>query len=350
MTFSPDWLKARNTPSKHFLRFACSAFLISALSASTYAYAQTADVPSPTVTPLATPSVPAATPQVDALQATSATAPTAPPAAVVPPHPAKTHVTAGGDTERVLVVGDSQAQGLAGGLRWLYRTNRKVRILDHSKISTGLVSVAFYNWPDQVHKLTATEHADVAVVMFGANDRPPVRVHGAVDPTMLANFTKIYSARVRDIITTLQNAHIPVIWVGHPIVRDETFSADMTILNDIFQRQATQNNAQFAPLWSAFSEDDHYSAYGEGVDGVKVRLRADDGIHLTPPGYQKAAKILAPLIAHYQPGAIQEDVKPAEPHPPGIVPTTSPATTPAQALTSTPTTEAQPDPASKITN
>lgn len=346
MTFSRDWFKVSNAPSKRFLRFACSTVLVSALSASPYACAQTSAVPSPTEIPPAAPSVPTATPQADAPQAT----PAAVPAPAVPPHPAKSHATASGDTERVLVVGDSQAQGLAGGLRWLYRTNRKVHILDHSKISTGLVSVAFYNWPDQVHKLAATEHADVAVVMFGANDRPPVRVHGAVDPTMLANFTKIYSARVHDIITTLQNAHIPVIWVGHPIVRDETFSADMAILNDIFQHQTTQNNAQFVPLWSTFSEDDHYSAYGEGVDGVKVRLRADDGIHLTPPGYQKAAKILETLIAHYQPGAIQEDVKPAEPHRSETVPMTSPAITPVPALIPTPTTEAQSALASKTTN
>mgnify|MGYP001356538481 CR=1 FL=1 len=234
----------------------------------------------------------------------------------MPPQPTQPHVSPSGETGRVLVIGDSQAQGLAGGLRWLYRSNRKVRILDHSKISTGLVSVTFYNWPEQVHKLAATEHADVAVVMFGANDRPPVRVHGAVDPTLLANFTKVYASRVGNIIATLQNAHIPVIWVGHPIVRDETFSADMAILNTIFQAQTTQKKAQFAPLWAAFAEDDHFAAYGEGVDGVKVRLRADDGVHLTSAGYQKAAKILEPLIAQYQPGIVHEESKPAAAAPP----------------------------------
>ncbi|QHC35248.1 DUF459 domain-containing protein [Komagataeibacter xylinus] len=250
---------------------------------------------------------PVATPDASAVQATPATPQTADatPAATTPPE-APACVPAPGETGRVLVIGDSQAQGLAGGLRWLYRTNRNMRVLDHSKISTGLVSVAFYNWPDEVHKLAATEHVDVAVVMFGANDMPPVRVHGAVDQTQLANFTKIYSARVRDIIVTLKNAHIPVIWVGHPIVRDDVFSADMAILNNIFQDQAAKNGAQFVPLWSVFADNGHFSAYGEGVDGSKVRLRADDGVHLTPGGYQKAAKILEPLIACYQPNAVQK--------------------------------------------
>ncbi|KON63262.1 hypothetical protein KOEU_32360 [Komagataeibacter europaeus] len=314
MIFSSGWLKKNFQGRLHHLM--CATVLFSALC--TGANAQTpapaaatgtsqsgSPAPASAPAPAATAAAPAATAQAAPAAAPDATSP--PPAPVCHSSP--------GETGRILVIGDSQAQGLAGGLRWLYRTNRNMRVLDHSKISTGLVSVSFYNWPDEVHKLAATEHADVAVVMFGANDRPPVRVHGAVDPAQLANFTKIYSARVRDIMTTLKNAHIPVIWVGHPMVRDEEFSADMAILNTIFQDQATRNGAQFVPLWTAFSDNGHFSAYGEGVDGSKVRLRADDGVHLTPSGYQKAAKILEPLIACYQPDAAQKS-KPATPSAP----------------------------------
>nr|WP_244191826.1 DUF459 domain-containing protein [Komagataeibacter swingsii] len=310
MIFSLGWLKENNVLHGRLRHFIRATVLVSALC--TGAHAQTpATVPengpsrsgAPAAAQAQTPAAPA--------PATAQAAPATPPdagssPAVTAPPPTRACHSSSGETGRILVIGDSQAQGLAGGLRWLYRTNRNMRVLDHSKISTGLISVSFYNWPDEVHKLAASEHADVAVVMFGANDRPPVRVHGVVDQAQLANFTKIYSARVRDIMTTLKNAHIPVIWVGHPMVRDDEFSADMTILNTIFQDQATQNGAQFVPLWTAFSDDGHFSAYGEGVDGSKVRLRADDGVHLTPSGYQKAAKILEPLIACYQPDAAQK--------------------------------------------
>ncbi|CAM3041845.1 DUF459 domain-containing protein [Komagataeibacter xylinus] len=308
MFFSSDWLKENSVFQSRFRHLMCATALFSALCTGASAQAPTATPESgaPQSTSPATPA-PVAAPQSSTAQPTPATPQTADaaPAATTPPA-APACVPTPGETGRVLVIGDSQAQGLAGGLRWLYRTNRNMRILDHSKISTGLVSVSFYNWPDEVHKLAASEHADVAVVMFGANDRPPVRVHGAVDPGQLANFTKIYSARVRDIMVTLKNAHIPVIWVGHPMVRDDVFSADMAILNNIFQDQAAKNGAQFVPLWSVFADDGHFSAYGEGVDGSKVRLRADDGVHLTPGGYQKAAKILEPLIACYQPNAVQK--------------------------------------------
>lgn len=214
-----------------------------------------------------------------------------------------------------MVIGDSQAQGLARGLRWLYRTNRSMMIRDHSKPSTGLIVTDFYNWPDEVHKLAATEHDDVAVILLGANDRPQVRVHGVVDQGQLANFTKMYSARVRDIIVTLKNAHIPVIWVGDPMNRNDKYSEDMAILNTVFQNQAAQNGARFVPLWTAFSENGHFAPYGKGVDGSTVRLRIDDGVHMTPEGYQKAAKILEPVIACHQPNQAQKAKDAALPAP-----------------------------------
>src|SRR5579872_804547 len=73
---------------------------------------------------------------------------------------------------RVLVLGDSQAQGLAGGVQRLLRRDRRFRVLDRSKIGTGLLSRA-YDWPSAVREIPGTDHPDIALVMFGANDRPP---------------------------------------------------------------------------------------------------------------------------------------------------------------------------------
>jgi hypothetical protein len=205
----------------------------------------------------------------------------------------------GGDSgaRRVMVIGDSQAQGLAAGLQLVYRGDGTHRILDRSKIATGLTSWSGYDWPAAVHRLAATQQADVAVVMFGANDRPPVHLGGHVDPALLQTFEATYGARVRDIARTLTEARIAVIWVGHPIVRDPAYAADMVLLNGIFASNATAGGAVFVPLWATFLGPDRgYAAYGPGVDGQTVRLRADDGIHMTPAGYQVAARVLQPLI------------------------------------------------------
>ena len=195
----------------------------------------------------------------------------------------------------MLVIGDSQAQGLAGGLLRLYRRDRRARVLDKSKISTGLASTNTYDWPATVKTLVG-EHEDVSLVMFGANDRPPFRGSNPAYAAKLEAWKAAYSDRVRDIMVTLLDDHSRVVWVGHPIVRDPAWNADIRMLNDIFAEAATDTGATWAPLWDVFAPGGEYVPYGTGVDGVVTRLRADDGVHLTPAGYDLAVAHLRPLI------------------------------------------------------
>jgi hypothetical protein len=193
---------------------------------------------------------------------------------------------------RILVIGDSQAQGLAAGFMRLYLRQPNVHVLDRSKIGTGL-SREKYDWPDAVKKIVAADHADVAVVIFGANDRPNVRLHGKVDPGLAGKFTTMYGGRVTSIATTLHDAKLPVVWVGHPQVRDPVYNQDMAMLNGIFAANAAKAGAEFVPTWTVFAgADGAYNAFGKGVDGETERLRADDGVHLTRGGYDVMAKYL----------------------------------------------------------
>ncbi len=51
------------------------------------------------------------------------------------------------EPQRIAVFGDSQAQGLAGGLQRMFRSDKTHRVLDRSKISTGLINTSLYDWP-----------------------------------------------------------------------------------------------------------------------------------------------------------------------------------------------------------
>jgi hypothetical protein len=194
-------------------------------------------------------------------------------------------------------LGDSQAQGLAGGVQRLLRHDRRFRVLDRSKIGTGLLSRT-YDWISAVRAIPAAEHPDVAVVMFGANDRPPVRgSNGSIDPGLSFSFEQVYGERVREIIESLRDADVPVIWVGHPTVRDPKYADDMALLNRIFAEEAPAAGADYVPIWDLFAgAGGVYEAYGKGVDGETTRLRADDGVHLTVAGYDVLARYLLPHI------------------------------------------------------
>lgn len=195
--------------------------------------------------------------------------------------------------DRILVVGDSQAQGLAGGLMRAYRRDKAVQVLDRSHIASGLASTNKFNWPEEIAGIAAEGKGAVALVMFGANDRPPIRPHGTIDAALSDKFRDVYGPKVHLIAAELAQQCTPVIWVGHPIVRDDVFAEDMRLLNQLYAEQAADAGAEWFPTWPMFlDEAGHYTAYGKGIDGQTARLRADDGVHLTPAGYDVLARAL----------------------------------------------------------
>lgn len=195
------------------------------------------------------------------------------------------------------VIGDSQAQGLAGALERLFLRDPRCRVLDRSKISTGIITRSGYDWPQVARTLAAAHNADLVIMMFGANDRPPIRRGVDVDPTLSAEFRRNYAERVHEIIDAFRDAGVPVIWVGHPVVRDNVFTEDMQLLNEIYRAAATDEGARWLPTWDMFTTaDGGFTPYGKGTDGMTQRLRADDGVHFTPAGYDVVATRLEPLI------------------------------------------------------
>jgi len=198
--------------------------------------------------------------------------------------------------KRILVIGDSQAQGLAAGLIRLYLRRPEIHVLDRSKIGTGLARMVF-DWPAQTGPIAAANPADLVVVMFGANDRPTIRLHGKIDPGMEDRFSKTYGGRVGAVLAALKAAKLPIIWVGHPQVRDTAYNEDMKFLNGIFEAETTKAGAGFVPIWDLFAgEDGGYDAYGKGLEGATERLRADDGVHMSRAGYDVLAHFLQARI------------------------------------------------------
>lgn len=197
--------------------------------------------------------------------------------------------------KRVLVVGDSQAQGLAGGLQRQLLRDRSWRVIDQSHISTGLYSTTRFDWPASASGIADKERGAVAVVMFGANDRPPIRSNGAVDPRRAETFAANYCAHIRAVAAGLKQACPEVVWVGHPIVRDPLYAEDMAFLNQLYEAEAVACGARWFPSWPLFTDKaGAYVAHGKAVGGQTERLRADDGVHLTAAGYDVLANALLP--------------------------------------------------------
>jgi uncharacterized protein len=198
----------------------------------------------------------------------------------------------------IVVFGDSQAQGLAGGLSRVLLEDPRFRVINRSHPGAALVH-GESEWLAPVQRFVAHEKADIAVVMFGANDRLDLHDdRGAYLRFRSEGWREAYAGRIDKILAGLAGAGLKVIWCGNPIARSPTYSADMGYINEIYGEEAARFGAQFVSLWSAVADDSgHYAAYGKDRDGVTQRLRADDGIHFTSAGYELIAEKIVALLS-----------------------------------------------------
>jgi hypothetical protein len=199
--------------------------------------------------------------------------------------------------ETIVVFGDSQAAGLARGLQRVLVNDARYRVLNRTHPGASFAHPE-NEWLTPIQHFVETEKADVAIVMFGGNDRIDMRdasnryLRFGTD-----TWRDVYIERVDRVLKLLADAGLKVVWCGNPIARSAKYSTDMEYINMIYETETARFGAQFLPLWSTVVDDQGgYTAFGKDRDGVTERLRADDGIHFTAPGYELIAqKIIGAL-------------------------------------------------------
>ena len=198
----------------------------------------------------------------------------------------------------IVVFGDSQGRGVAEGLQRVLVDNPRLKVLNRTHPGAAFVH-AEAEWITPIRKFLAQEKADLAVVMFGANDRLDMKADesAAYLHFKSAAWREEYARRTDMVLKSLTDGGLKVIWCGNPIARSETYSSDMNYINQIFAERAELFGATFLPLREvAAGEGGKYAAYGKDLEGVTRRLRADDGIHFTAAGYELIADRIAGLI------------------------------------------------------
>ena len=204
--------------------------------------------------------------------------------------------------ETIVVFGDSQAQGVAGGLQRVLLEDPRFRVLNRTHPGAALVH-GENEWLGKVRQFVTQEKADIAIVMFGANDRLDMRDDdGSYLRFKTDEWRDAYAKRIDKILSALTSGGMRVMWCGNPIARSGVYSADMSYINDIYADETLRFGAQFLPLWTAVVDDQgKYTAYGRDRDGVTQRLRNDDGIHFTSAGYALIADKIVSLLPSGEP-------------------------------------------------
>ena len=132
------------------------------------------------------------------------------------------------------------------------------------------------------------------VVLFGANDFQNVEHEGEILDRFGSEWQDLYRQRVDRIMTLLSQPGTQTVWVGQPPVREPRLSSGLATLNEVYAERAAEHpQVTYVDSWEFFSDPD--GDYVDEIDGV--RLRREDGVHLTVDGGNRLAAAVWDLVA-----------------------------------------------------
>jgi hypothetical protein len=146
-----------------------------------------------------------------------------------------------------------------------------------SKVSSGLSTPEFWDWPEHGAEEMFKLDPEVAVFIVGANDTMIIGDNEDWRPQ--------YEMAVEEMMTLLIGESRTVYWVGSPVLEDDD-QLHVAQLNQVFQEVAARHpEVVYVDAYGLFAtpEGEYRSSLTDG-EGETVLVRADDGVHFTPEG------------------------------------------------------------------
>ena len=223
--------------------------------------------------------------------------------------------------ETVLVIGNSLGEWLAYGLELVFAETPQIGIVRKIKPDLSLVRddarLDAPEWTQAIKDLLpASEKPNAIVVMFGVNDRSPLRERAPATkestirpdnehapPATVApqrqppapsyefhtdKWAELYTKRIDDMIAALKAKGVPILWVGLPAVRGAKSTSDMSYLDELYRARADKAGIAYVDVWDGFVDDQgRYVQDGPDFEGQTRRLRTYDGVNFTKAGAEK---------------------------------------------------------------
>ncbi len=186
------------------------------------------------------------------------------------------------DPLRLWIGGDSLAGSLGPSLGELTGKTGVVQPTFHSRVSSGLASASFFDWPARAPEDFAKYAPEVTVFIIGANDAKALAENGAVDE----RWHEDYSTLVEEMLQLLIGDGRTVYWVGAPIMKERDYSARVQDVNAVYQEVVARHpEAHYVDAYALFADEQgRYAASLPNENDRNVTVREGDGLHLTPAG------------------------------------------------------------------
>lgn len=189
----------------------------------------------------------------------------------------------------ILEIGDSLGIDLGWGLRAQLARSPKVSLVEGAQGSTGLSNDWYYPWPPHFSQLLRQHHPQVVVIFLGTNDEQAIHVGGTVCRFNTPCWRNAYAHRVRQMLALAHGSGTKVLWVGSPPMGSPPFSAAMSAINAVVQKEVQSHSEAMyvssSPL-AAFGGRYRASAI---INNHAQLIREPDGIHVNMTGSQLLA-------------------------------------------------------------
>jgi hypothetical protein len=197
---------------------------------------------------------------------------------------------------RLWIAGDSIAWSVGNGLGKLAAATGVVAPVYESRVSSGVSSPGFFDWPKRVGEELPRLNPEVVVFVMGTNDwmaPQPTPLDATGQPAWKGK----YEAQVQALVDALARDGRILYWLGPPILKDTKQDAGAQAAAAVIKSVIARNpDAHFVDAHTLLdAEDGTYTATVD-VDGKKLLVRSGDGVHLTPEGGEFVGNTLFELI------------------------------------------------------
>jgi len=182
----------------------------------------------------------------------------------------------------VAVVGDSLAVGVGMTMEQRLQKIEGVGCVPMGKVSTGLISKK-YDWDKALADLLAKKPITTVVVVLGGNDANN-SIGGKAAGT--PEWSEAYSAKAERFLRIAESAHVKVMWVGLPAMKDAAYSKRVEAVNAAAKTACSKvSGCAYMEASDIFADGSGNYVQAKDFGGKTVSLRAKDGVHMTMTGY-----------------------------------------------------------------
>ena len=201
----------------------------------------------------------------------------------------------------IWTIGDSTAQALGELLEVDFAGTPLVTTRTVHRNSSGLTRADFYDWPAAIGGVLAEGPPDAVVLSLGDNDAQPLQPEGSPAYVEVGSpeWAAEYARRLRSFVGQITATGSRVYLVGQPTMRDPGFDARIAEVDRAYRELAAADTALTYVDSRALLGDDAgaYTDTLPGAGGEPVRVRSEDGVHVSLEGARWMATVVGRMIA-----------------------------------------------------